>query len=209
MIFLGPWCPMNQLDSIQPLPDRSPTDSLGQAFCQHGAHLRQVANRGLAADLAAKVGASDVVQDTFWAASRDRHQYRGNSPQELRGWLEQILRNRLHYLRRYFRTSARRQVSREVPAGLGGEGFTGQVAAPPSPSPLSRVVRDERATALRIALGQLSAADTQLIRWHEQDGLTFAVIGDLLGISEEAARKRWARALKRLRDLLGPAHDSR
>ena len=201
----------------QPSPTSPPVpsqaDPLGRAFALYGDDLRRLADQGLAADLAGKVGASDVVQDTFFAASRDLDDYRGQTPREFRGWLEGILRNRLLYLRRYFRMSARRTVSREVPIGSAdpdaSQAWAGELPAQTTASPLSRVVRDERAAAIQEALARLSEDDRLMICWHHQDRLTFAIIGDRLGITEEAARKRWARALVRLRDTLGLGHESR
>ncbi len=80
--------------------------------------------------------------------------------------------------------------------------FDGEIAAPTTASPLSRVVQDERAEALRVALGGLTERDRQVIHWRQQDRLTFEAIGDRLGISAEAARKRWARAILRLREAM-------
>ena len=51
-------------------------------------YLTLVARRGLAPDLAAKVGASDLVQETFLAAGRDFARLRDRSPATLRSWLE-------------------------------------------------------------------------------------------------------------------------
>lgn len=194
-------------------PPAAQADPLGRAFALYGDDLRRMADLGLANDLASKVGASDIVQDTFVAASRDLDAYRGTSPGEFRGWLEGILRNRLQYLRRYFRVSARRQVSREVPLGFPESGVVGpragEVAAQTTISPLSRVVRAERAEAIRVALTRVSEGDRQMICWHHHERQSFAAIGDRLGITEDAARKRWARALIRLRDALGSSHESR
>ena len=51
--------------------------------------------------------------------------------------------------------------------------------------------------------------DHDVVVWHYDDGLTFEAIGDRLGISADAARKQWNRALIRLQSILGPAHDPR
>ncbi len=204
---------MNQVDPISPSAGGSRLDSLGRAFALHGAHLKEVADRGLGSDLAAKVGASDIVQDTFFAASRDLAEYHGRTPRELRGWLEGILRNRLKFVRRHFRKVGKRQVSREVPIGHSGVSpfsrFNGDVPAATTCSPLSRVIRDERADEFRAALDGLGELDRQIILWRLRDRLAFAAISAQLEISEDAARKRWARAMVRLRDRMGPNDDSR
>jgi DNA-directed RNA polymerase specialized sigma24 family protein len=43
--------------------------------------------------------------------------------------------------------------------------------------------------------------------WYQYDRLTFDEIGQRLGRSAEAVRKLWSRALLRLTEELGPAHD--
>ena len=48
-----------------------------------------------------------------------------------------------------------------------------------------------------------------MILWHQQDRLTFEAIGERLGTSADAARKRWARAIIRLRAAMGPDDDPR
>ena len=48
----------------------------------------------------------------------------------------------------------------------------------------------------------------EIITWHHREQLSFEEIGRRHGISAEAARKRWTRALGRLRKELGPSHDS-
>ena len=188
-------------------------DSVGRAFVLYQEEFRRMADRELAADLAGKVGASDIVQDTFFAASRDLAAYRGESPQEFRGWLEGIFQNRVLYLRRFFRVSARRRVSREVPLGWPASGSPGasggEIVGPSTASPLSRVVLAEQVEAVRAAVERLSEADRQIIHWHHQDKATFAVISGRLKITEDAARKRWARALIRLRNALETVDASR
>ena len=68
---------------------------LGRTIEAFRSYLTLVARRELAPDLAAKVGASDLVQETFLAAGRDIAQFEGNSPAELRRWLEGILQHLL------------------------------------------------------------------------------------------------------------------
>ena len=204
---------MNQIDPLSLPTGISRPNPLGQAFALHGAHLKAVAERGLGADLAGKVGGSDILQDTFCAASRDLADYHGRTPRELRNWLEGILRNRLKFVRRHFRKGAKRRVSLEMPIGHPGfapfSRFDGEVPAPTTASPLSRVIRDERVASLRLALDGLTDLDRQVIHWHQRDRLSFEAVGVRLGISAEAARKRWARAILRLREAMEVADDPR
>ena len=48
-----------------------------------------------------------------------------------------------------------------------------------------------------------------MVVWYQYDRLTFEEIGLRLDRSAEAARKLWSRALVRLTQELGSAHDPR
>jgi RNA polymerase sigma-70 factor (ECF subfamily) len=169
--------------------------------------LLQAARREIGPDLAAKVSASDIVQETFLAARRDIAQFQGAGPAELRGWLRGILRNLMSNTRRRYRESGKRQVGREVGAGAGAALWATIPASVTSPS--GHAMRRERELALKRALLTLPPRYREVIRWHHQDRLTFDAIGGRLGISTDAARKLWGRALIRLREALGPGHDPR
>lgn len=69
-----------------------------------------------------------------------------------------------------------------------------------APSQLEGVLGRERCTLLQEAMEDLPDDDRQILDLKYQDRLTHADIGQRLGISEEAARKRVKRALNRLRE---------
>jgi RNA polymerase sigma-70 factor (ECF subfamily) len=175
-------------------------------------YLTLVARRELAPDLAAKVGASDLVQETFLAAGRDISQFAGGSPSELRRWLEGILRHLLCNTRRHYRETRKRRVDREVAVRPGrGEPREDRVAtvSVSMTSPSGRAMKQEREEALRAAMLGLPEHYRQVIQWHHQERLSFDAIAERIGSSSEAARKIWGRALLRLREELGPGHDPR
>jgi RNA polymerase sigma-70 factor (ECF subfamily) len=168
--------------------------------------LMRLARREIGTDLAAKVSASDVVQETFLVAGRDIAQFRGEGPVQFRGWLRGILDNQIRTLRRRFRGTGKRRIDREVGVGDAAGGIWEAIAGSTT-SPSGCAMREERCLALRSALDALPEHYRQVIRWHHQERLTFEAIADRLDISAEAARKLWARALIRLREALGPDHD--
>ena len=63
------------------------------------------------------------------------------------------------------------------------------------------------AEALMAALGRIPEDYRRVVVWYQYDRLTFKEIGRRLERSAEAARKLWSRALIRLTEELGPAHD--
>src|ERR1700674_5952739 len=74
----------------------------------------------------------------------------------------------------------------------------------PAVDPLDEVVHRAEDRELLSAVLALPFKDRQAIYLHYFDGLTFAEVSDVLGVSEVAARVRVHRALERLRGPLGP-----
>ncbi len=191
--------------------DGGQAEALGVVLEDFRSYLTMVARRELAPDLAAKVGASDMVQETFLAAGRDFAQWRGRSPVELRSWLEGILQHLLANTRRRYRGTRKRRVNLEISGSrVAGEARADLAAtiSVSATSPSGRAMKREREDALRTAILGLPEHYRKVIRWHHQDQLAFDAIAERLGISSEAARKIWGRALLRLRAALGPGHDA-
>jgi RNA polymerase sigma-70 factor (ECF subfamily) len=74
----------------------------------------------------------------------------------------------------------------------------------PAIDPIDEVVHRAEDRELLRAVLALPFKDRHAIYLHYFDGLTFADVGDVLGVSEIAARVRVHRALERLRAHLGP-----
>jgi RNA polymerase sigma-70 factor (ECF subfamily) len=182
------------------------TAAVGRLLDSCRDYLAAIAARGLGPDLVSKVGASDLVQEALLGASRDFGRFGGLSRDELLAWLRAILRNRIAVLRRRYRGTGKRQVSREIPAGDPTADGPWSALPAESSTPGTRAARREWAEALRAALARLPDDYRQAIVWHQYDGLTFEAIGCRLGRSDEAARKLWARALIRLAEVLGAGH---
>src|SRR5262249_54728266 len=88
-------------------------DALGRVLEVCRRYLLLIADRQLDADLRAKGGASDLVQETFLEAQRDFAQFAGNSEEELRAWLRRMLLNNLGNFTRRYRATGKRAVGRE------------------------------------------------------------------------------------------------
>ena len=58
-------------------------------------YLLMIANEVIGPELQAKLGASDLVQETFVEAHRHLAAFRGKTEGELRAWLRRILECRL------------------------------------------------------------------------------------------------------------------
>lgn len=176
-------------------------DALGKLLDRFRHYLLDIANSEIDEVVRAKVGASDLVQDTFLEAHRIFPRFDGKDPNELRAWLRAILLNKLATATRQFRDTAKRQAGREV--DLNPEGDRKVDLADSGPTPSRMMMAHERADALQAALLRLPEHYRQLIIWRQADDLSFEEIAQRLGKSVEAARKIWARAIQHLQMELG------
>ena len=161
-----------------------------------------------APDLAAKVDASDLVQETFLAAGRDIAQFEGAA----RPSCGAGSRGSPHLLANSAGTTAGHGSGgsdREVACGAVGMGPAG-IRRPSGVGDLAErpCHEEEREDALRHGDGGPPRALPAVIQWHHQERLTFEAIAQRLGISPEAARKIWGRAAP-VRKALGSGHDPR
>ncbi len=176
-------------------------DSLSQAVEACRQYLLLIASREIHPALRSRGGASDLVQETLLVAHHRFDQFAGGSEAELRAWLRQILRNKLLQFRRDHSLAACRGVGREVPLDLHQAAAE---AAEERTSASEILMRGEQLLALQRAVDQLPDPYRQVFCWRHQDGCAHEEIGRRLGISTDAARKTWARAIERLQAMLGP-----
>ena len=180
-------------------------EALGQALDACRGYLLLLAERELDPDLRAKGGASDLVQETFLEAQNDFAQFKGNSEDELRAWLRQILLHNLANFTRRYRATAKRRLGREVALEVSGSSADregGLTLDALSPSGLA--MEEEQAQALRWALERLPDDYRQVILLHYQEQRPFEDIAPLMHRSYEAVRSLWARAIRRLRHEMEP-----
>ena len=196
--------PFTGLESWIEAARRGDSEALGRALLSFRQYLLLLANESLNPALVAKVGASDLVQDTFCRAHRGFGEFRGRSEAEWRDWLRTILVRSLAYHRRRFLSTAKRRQGREVP--IESE-FSG---APRSrePSPIQQLADREREAAVLAAVEGLPSRYRDVVLWRHREKLPFDEIGRRLGISAEAARKLSGRALRSLSQILSPEYGS-
>jgi RNA polymerase sigma-70 factor (ECF subfamily) len=171
-------------------------EALAQALEAYRGYLLLIAQDKLAADLRPKMAASDLVQETLEEARGAFDQFHGSSGDELRRWLHRILLENLISLARRYRGPAKRQLGREVT--LSADELLALTADSPTPS--TEAMNQERARRIQEALGRLPEEYRRVIELRYQDGRTFEEIGSQLGLSANAARHLWRRAVKRLQE---------
>lgn len=153
--------------------------------------------------VAARVDASDVLQDTYLEAFRRLPKYLEQEGMPFYLWLYWIAREKVIGLHRHHLGAGKRTVQHEVPlmpVDSSAEFVSGLIGKLPSPS--QELARVELAERLRVALGQLNAEERDLILWRHFEQLSARDMAQLLHITEAAANKRYIRAVERLRKIL-------
>lgn len=169
-------------------------------------YLLYIARRGLDGLLRPKVGASDLVQETLLEAARDRSEFEGKTHEELREWLRKILHHTLLNAARHYKTTQQRNVRREVSLDAAGSAAADAVAnlADSGPAPDAQAIATESHVALLMQIARLPENQRRAIVLRSFERLKFEEIGVELGISGDAARKLWARAVEKLARTMDP-----
>jgi RNA polymerase sigma-70 factor (ECF subfamily) len=175
-------------------------EALGQSLDAFRAYLLAVAERELDPQLRAKGGASDLVQQTLLEAVGNFAAFRGETDAELKRWLRRLLLHNVVDFTRQYRAAEKRQIGRErrLPAGDSSSEPAADIADP-GPSPSAGAVQSEQARAIQMALEKLPDDYRRVIVLRYQEERSFEDIAQLMNLSANAARKLWARAIKRLR----------
>jgi len=145
-----------------------------------------IAEKELDADLRAKGGASDLVQETFIKAQRAFAGFEGG-PDELRAWLRRILLNHLADFRSLYREATKRQAAREVPLQSDDSSCAGTVPVPDdSPSPSRQAMAQEEAAEVQRFLEKLPEDYGIILKLRYQEERSFEEIARLMSRSENA-----------------------
>jgi RNA polymerase sigma factor (sigma-70 family) len=133
----------------------------------------------------------DIAQEAFLSAWQ--HLKRLQNPASFLPWLRQITRN---LARDHLRAGRQRP--------LDGEAAELAIAhaAEPSPSPMQRIIADEREQAAAELISALPEDSREALLLYYREGQSSQQVAALLGLSDAAVRKRLSRARQALRDDL-------
>jgi RNA polymerase sigma-70 factor, ECF subfamily len=177
---------------------RGSLTALGALFEECRDYLLLVANRQLGGGLQAKIGASDLVQETFLQAQEIFGRFEGHSKDELLAWLKRILEFKLAQATRTFVATQMRQAGLEVPIDFVAGRLVSDVRRPDQPTPGSWARRSENQQKLVRALDRLPPDYRLAIGLRSFEHKSFAELGATLQRSAAAARMVWVRALAQL-----------
>ncbi len=174
-----------------------------ELFNRHRARLQKAIAMRMDRRVAARVDASDILQETYMEAFKRLPKYLHQQGMPFYLWLHWIAREKVLGLHRRHLGADKRAIHREVPlmpVDSSAEFVSGMIGRGPSPS--QELAKAELAEKLRRALGQLDDDERDLILWRHFEQLSARDTAQLLQISEAAAAKRYIRAVERLRTIL-------
>jgi len=171
-----------------------------QLLEQHRQRLKRMIALRLDRRLAARLDASDVVQEALVEAARRLDNYLRDRPIPYYPWLRRLACDRLDKAHRRH-TAGRRNVGREEVrlAEDSALELAGRLAASIS-GPSQAALRRERRQQVRAALDRLPPTDREVLALRFLERLNTAEAAAVLEITPGAIRVRVIRALERLRE---------
>jgi RNA polymerase sigma-70 factor (ECF subfamily) len=173
--------------------------ALGKLFEEHRPRLLAMLRRRIDPALAARLDPDGILADAFLRA-RNRWRQFTESGRPAYPWLYGLVRDSL-YDAYDFHTTLGRDYRREVPwpDDSASQLVLGLVGSATRPS--TAFARKELQARMRQALALLKSDDQEILCLHFFDQLTHPEIGQVLNLPDGTVRQRYARALRRLRDL--------
>jgi RNA polymerase sigma-70 factor (ECF subfamily) len=174
-------------------------------FGRHRPALRRAVARRLGPALRHRLDPSDVVQEAQVEALRRLDEFAGRRPMPFRSWLLRTALQRVGKLRRHA-SAARRDQARERPLEAPDDSAARSHAQPPraaaGPTPRPPAAARDAASRLHAMLARLPEPDRAILAMRTFEGLSYEEAAARLGIEPAAARKRYGRALLRLRTAM-------
>jgi RNA polymerase sigma-70 factor (ECF subfamily) len=206
------WPEQPQIDPLLEEARCGDSEAVERLLTVHREPLRRLIGLRLDPALAARVDASDIVQDVLLEAHRRLQEYLKNPTMPFHLWLRHIAKDHIIDAHRRHRQAQRRSLDREqpiVPAVLADHSsyeLAGQLIDPEL-TPASEAIRRELQRRLDAAIADLDEDDREIILLRHREQLANQDVARALGLSEAAASMRYLRAVRRLRDVLVPSSD--
>jgi RNA polymerase sigma-70 factor (ECF subfamily) len=183
--------------------------AVDQLLARHREPVRRMIDMRLDPAIAARVDASDIVQEVLLEASRRLKDYLRRPDMPFHLWLRHIAKDHIIDAHRRHRQAKRRTVDRERPMRahqpdrssleLVVELVDGE------PTPATAAIRQELEKRFQSVMVSLEDDDREIILMRHFEQLSNQEVAAALGLTEAAASMRHLRALRRLRTLLNSA----
>ena len=192
------------------LGDESPEEKkqvLANLFQGHRDRLEAMVRLRLDPRLRPRLSTSDVLQESYLEAQKRLDEYLASAPMPIYLWLRRVTALKLIELERHHLGAQKRAAGKEVPIdrlalpNATSEGIALSLLGR-GPSPSEEAAQVELKAALEAAFERMDPMDREVIALRHFERLTAPETAEVLGIKEEAAQKRYLRALKKMRAIL-------
>src|SRR5215831_1253618 len=200
------WPEQPQTDELLAGVSRGEAEAVERLLTTHREPLRRMIGLRLDPALAARVDASDIVQDVLLEAHRRLQDYLRKPAMPFHLWLRHIARDHIIDAHRHERLAQRRSVDREQSLHAhrpddssfdwAAQFFDQEL------TPASAAMRQEMERKVQEAIGQLGEDDREIILMRYVEQLSNQEVAQALGLAEAAASMRCLRAVRRLQALL-------
>jgi RNA polymerase sigma-70 factor, ECF subfamily len=181
---------------------RGDPTALAELFNQYRSRLKQMVQFRLDRNVAARVDASDVLQEVYPDVCQQIESYLEKPQVCFYVWLRGLTGERLLKLQRRHRTAQCRAVGRELPLPAEASSLLAAKVLAAVSSPSSALRRKELRERLQDALAKLGAEDREVILMRDFEDMSNNEMAETLGLSASAATMRYGRALVRLKKML-------
>ncbi len=181
-------------------------EALGELFMLYRERLTRMLGVRLDSRLARRVAPEDVLQEAFLDVARRIDEYLADPAVPFYVWLRFLTLQRMQMIQRAHLGAQMRDVGMEVGLPQGGgtmassASLAGQLVGAMT-SPSQAAMRHELEAKLAAALEEMEPLDREVLALRHFEELSNTETAEVLGITREAASKRYVRALKRLRNL--------
>jgi RNA polymerase sigma-70 factor (ECF subfamily) len=189
-------------ESVVDIVRRGDTSALKALFAAHRDYLRHVIGLRMGDALRRRVDPSDIVQEAQFEALRRAEEYVRDPKLPVRLWMRQIAIDRLIMSHRRHIGADKRSINRELRLPDHSAVSIARQLVAGAGSPSSNVVQDELVRKVRETVDSLEEADREIIVLQAFEGLSSNESALVLGIEPATARKRYGRALLRMRERL-------
>lgn len=170
-------------------------EALGELLDAHRGYLRDLAQKLLNPRVAARIDASDVVQQTCLSIHKRIAEFQGDDAAQFVAWLRQVHERNIQNV-------VRDQQAQKRAAGRDEPLADRDVRAERQSSPSRRAMRGEEAVRLANALAHLPEEERQALRLRYLEGRTLAEVCDEMGLTKDALVWLMKRAMGNVRKLL-------
>jgi RNA polymerase sigma-70 factor (ECF subfamily) len=203
------WSDLPETQDLLAQARQGEAEAVERLLTAHREPLRRLIDLRLDPALAARIDASDIVQEVLLEAHRRLDEYLRNPVMPFRLWLRHIAKDHVIDAHRRHRLAQRRSLDREqpiVPAVLADHSsfeLAGQLLDHER-TPASAAIQHELQRRLDSAIAELDDDDREVILLRHREQLSNQQVAEALGLTEAAASMRYLRAVRRLRSALLP-----